>query len=76
MILRKLCEWKGINIIEVEVSPDYIHILLEIPSKYSVSGIMGCLKGKSSLMIYEKWGKIRYKYRNRQFWRGGYYVTQ
>lgn len=73
-ILRQLCNWKGINIIEAEVCPDHVHMLLEIPPKYSVSGIIGYLKGKSSLMIYEKWGNMRYKYRNRQFWRRGYYV--
>ena len=66
-----MCEWKGINIIEAEVCPDHVHMLLEIPPKYSVSGIMGYLKGKSSLMIYEKWGNM---YRNRQFWCRGYYV--
>ena len=60
--------------IEAEVCPDHVHMLLEIPPKYSVSGIMGYLKGKSSLMIYEKWGNMRYKYRNRRFWCRGYYV--
>ena len=74
MILRQLCKWKGINIIEAEVCPDHVHMLIEIPPKYSVSSIMGYLKGKSSLMIYEKWGNLRYKYRNRQFWCRGYYV--
>ena len=73
-ILRQLCKWKGINIIEAEVCPDHVHMLIEIPPKYSVSSIMGYLKGKSSLMIYEKWGNLRYKYRNRQFWCRGYYV--
>lgn len=73
-ILRELCRWKGINIIEAEACPDHIHLLLEIPPKYSVSSIMGFLKGKSSLMIYEKWGAMKYKYRNRQFWCRGYYV--
>ena len=73
-ILRKLCQWKGINIIEAEVCVDHIHMLLEIPPKYSVSSIMGYLKGKSSLLIYEKWGNMRYKYRNREFWCRGYYV--
>ncbi len=73
-ILRKLCKWKGVNIIEAEVCPDHIHMLLEIPPKISVSTFMGFLKGKSSLMIYEKWGSMKYKYRNRQFWCRGYYV--
>lgn len=73
-ILRKLCEWKGVNIIEAEVCPDHIHMLLEIPPKMSVSGFMGYLKGKSSLMIYQKWGNMKFKYRNREFWCKGYYV--
>ena len=73
-ILRKLCEWKGVNIIEAEVCVDHVHMLLEIPPKLSVSGFMGYLKGKSSLMIYEQWGNMKYKYRNREFWCRGYYV--
>ena len=64
-ILRQLCEWKGITIIEAEVCPDHIHMLIEIPSKYSVSSVMGFLKGKSSLIIYQKWANMRYQYRNR-----------
>lgn len=56
-ILRELCKWKGVNMLEGEAYPDHIHILLEIPSKISVSSFMGFLKGKSSLMIYEKWGE-------------------
>lgn len=73
-ILRELCKWKGVNIIEAEVCPDHIHMLVEIPPKMSVSSFMGFLKGKSSLMIYEKWGNMKYKYRNREFWCRGYYV--
>ena len=73
-ISRKLCNWKGINIIEAEVCADHVHMLIEIPPKYSVSGIMGYLKGKSSLLIYERWGNAKYKYRNREFWCRGYYV--
>jgi putative transposase len=73
-ILRELCKWKGVNIIEAEVCPDHIHMLLEIPPKTSISSFMGFLKGKSSLMIYEKWGNMKYKYRNREFWCRGYYV--
>ena len=73
-ILRELCRWKGINILEAEVCVDHVHMLLEIPPKLSVSGVMGFLKGKSSLMIYERWGNMKYKYRNRQFWCRGYYV--
>ena len=73
-ILRELCRWKGVNLLEAEACPDHIHMLLEIPPKISVSNFMGFLKGKSSLMLYEKWGNIKYKYRNRQFWCRGYYV--
>src|SRR5574344_1061245 len=73
-ILRKWCEFKGITIIEAEVCPDHVHMLVEIPPKLSISGFVGFLKGKSSLMIYEKWGNMKFKYRNRQFWCRGYYV--
>ena len=73
-ILRELCNWKKVNIINAEVCPDHVHMLVEIPPKYSVSSFMGFLKGKSSIMIYEKWGKMKYKYRNREFWCRGYYV--
>lgn len=73
-ILRKLCEFKKVTIIEGEVCPDHVHMLLGIPPKMSVSGFMGYLKGKSSLMIYQKWGNMKFKYRNREFWCRGYYV--
>ena len=73
-IFRKLCEWKGIEIIEGEICPDHIHLLVSIPPKYSVSSVMGYLKGKSSLMIYQKWGNIKFAYRNREFWSKGYYI--
>ena len=73
-ILRELCRWKGIEIMEAEVCVDHIHMLLEKPPKYSVSSVMGFLKGKSSLMIYDRWGNMKYKYRNREFWCRGYYV--
>ncbi|MDF9824501.1 IS200/IS605 family transposase [Breznakia sp. PM6-1] len=73
-IIRELCEWKGVNILEVEVCIDHIHILVEIPPKYSISGFMGYLKGKSSQIIYEKWGNMKFKYRGRSFWCRGYYV--
>lgn len=73
-ILRELCEWKGVNIITAEVCPDHIHMLVEIPPKMTISGFMGFLKGKSSIMIYQKWGNMKYKYRNRSFWCRGYYV--
>ena len=73
-ILSDLCKWKGVTIIEAEACPDHIHMLIEIPPKMSVSGFMGYLKGKSSQIIYEKWGNLRYKYRSREFWCRGYYV--
>ena len=65
-IIRQLCQWKGVEIVEGEVCPDHIHLLLSIPPKMSVSGFMGYLKGKSSLM--------KFAYRNREFWCRGYYV--
>ena len=74
IILRKLCQQKGIEIIEAQACPDHIHMLISIPPKYSVSQIMGYLKGKSSLMIYEQFGNLKYKYRGREFWCRGYYV--
>lgn len=73
-ILRTLCNWKKVNIIEAEVCPDHIHMLVDIPPKYAVSSFMGYLKGKSSLMIYEKFPELKYKYRNREFWCRGHYV--
>ena len=73
-ILRELCKWKGVNIIEAEVCPEHVHMLVEVPPKMAVSWFMGFLKGKSSLMIYEKWGNLKYKYRGREFWCRGYYV--
>lgn len=72
--LRDLCERKGINIIEAECCPDHIHMLLEIPPKYSVSQIMGYLKEKSSLIIFDRHANLKYKYGNRHFWCRGYYV--
>ena len=73
-ILRELCERKGIEIIEAELCPDHIHMLLRIPPKYSVSEIMGYLKGKSSLIIFDQHANLKYKYGNRHFWCRGYYV--
>ena len=73
-ILRMLCERKEIEIIEAECCPDHIHMLVRIPPKYSVSEIVGYLKGKSSLMIFEKHANLKYKYGNRHFWCRGYYV--
>ena len=73
-ILRSLCEWKGVEIIEAEVCPDHVHMLVSIPPKLSVSGFMGYLKGKSSVLIYQKYANMKFKYRNREFWCRGYYV--
>ena len=74
VMLRKLCEYKGVEIIEAEACKDHIHMLVSIPPKYSVSQIMGYLKGKSSLMIFEKYANMKYKYGNRHFWCRGFYV--
>ena len=73
-ILRQLCEWKKVEIVEAEVCPDHIHMLVKIPPKESVSGFIGFLKGKSSLLIYQKYANMKYKYRDRTFWCRGYYV--
>ena len=73
-ILRQLCQQKGVEIIEAEACPDHIHMLLSIPPKYSVSQIMGFLKGKSSLMIFDRHANLKYKYGNRHFWDRGYFV--
>ena len=73
-ILRKLCEQKGVEIIEAEACPDHIHMLVRIPPKYSVAEIVGYLKGKSSLMIFDRHANLKYKYGNRHFWCRGYYV--
>ena len=73
-ILRQLCQWKEVQILEAEICPDYIHMLLKIPPKISVAGFMGYLKGKSSLLIYERFGNLKYRYGNKSFWCRGYYV--
>ena len=65
---------EGVEILEAEVCPDHIHMLVNIPPKVAVSSFMGYLKGKSSVLIYEKFGELKYKYRNREFWCRGYYV--
>ena len=74
-MLRKLCEYKGVEIIEAEACKDHIHMLVSIPPKFSVAQIMGYLKGKSSLMIFEKYANLKYKYGSRHFWCRGYYVS-
>ena len=74
VILRKLCEYKHVEIIEAHAMQDHIHTLLSIQPKLSVGDFMGYLKGKSSLMPYEQFGDLKFKYRNREFWCRGYYV--
>jgi putative transposase len=73
-ILSMLCKRKGIEIIEAECCRDHVHMLVRIPPKYSISSIMGYLKGKSTLMIFERHANLKYKYGNRYFWCRGYYV--
>ena len=73
-MLRKLCEYKQIEILEAEACKDHIHMLISVPPKYSISQVIGYLKGKSSLMIFEKYANLKYKYGNRHFWCRGFYV--
>ena len=73
-ILRELCTRKGVEIVEAECCPDHIHMLVSIPPKLSVSAFMGYLKGKSSLMIFDRFANLKYKYGNRKFWCRGFYV--
>ena len=73
-ILKQLCAYKGVEIIEGHLMPDHIHMLVSIPPKMSVSSFMGYLKGKSSLMIFDKHANMKYRYGNREFWCRGYYV--
>ncbi len=75
VILRKLCEYKGIKIVEASACRDHIHICLEIAPKYSVSEIVGYLKGKSAIMIFEKFSKLRQNFKGNSFWARGYYVS-
>ena len=73
-ILRTICGWKGVEIIEGEVCPDHVHLLLSIPPKMSVLYFVGYLKGKSSLMMFQRFENMKFAYRNREFWGKGYYV--
>lgn len=73
--LRRLCEYKGVEIIEANACSDHIHMLVKIPPKISVSSFMGYLKGKSALMIFDNHANLKYKYGNRHFWAEGYYVS-
>ena len=74
-IIKDLCKWKGIEIVEGHMMSDHVHLLLSIPPKYSVSQIMGYLKGKSAMMIFERHANLKYKFGNRHFWAEGYYVS-
>lgn len=74
-ILRRLCDYKGVEIIEGHLMPDRVHILVSIPPKISVSSFMGYLKGKSALMVFDKHANLKYKFGNRRFWAEGYYVS-
>ena len=73
-IIKQLCSYKGVEIIEGHLMPDHIHMLVSIPPKYSVSSFMGYLKGKSALMIFDRHANLKYKYGNRHFWCRGYFV--
>ena len=73
-IQRQLCEWKGVEIFEGEICPDHLHLLVSIPPKISVSSFVGYLKGKSSLLIFQKFGNMKFTYQNRKFWCKGYDV--
>ena len=73
-IIKSLCSYKGIEILEGHLMPDHVHLLLSIPPKYSVSSVMGYLKGKSSLMIFERHANLKYQFSNRYFWSIGYYL--
>ena len=74
-IIRTLCKYKGVEILEGELMPDHIHMLVSIPPKYAVSDFMGYLKGKSALMIFDRHANLKYKFGNRHFWSEGYYVS-
>lgn len=74
-IIKDLCKWKGIKIIEGHMMSDHVHLLLSIPPKYSISSVMGYLKGKSAMMIFERHANLRYNYGRRNFWSTGYYVS-
>ena len=74
-ILKQLCAYKGVEILEGHLMPDHIHMLVSIPPKYSISSFMGYLKGKSALMIFDRHANLKYKFGNRHFWSEGYYVS-
>lgn len=74
-IIKDLCKWKGVKILEGHMMSDHVHILVSIPPKYSVSQFMGYLKGKSAMMIFDRHSNLKYKFGNRHFWATGYYVS-
>jgi putative transposase len=74
-ILRKLCEYKGVEIVEARACSDHIHMFLSIPPKYSVASILGYLKGKTSILVFERYSRIRHNFRGHRFWARGYYVN-
>ena len=74
-VLKQLCSYKGVEIIEGHLMPNHIHMLVSIPPKMSVSSFMGYLKGKSALMIFDRHANLKYKFGNRHFWSEGYYVS-
>ena len=74
-IIKDLCKWKGVTIIEGHLMSDHVHLLVSIPPKYAVSHIMGYLKGRSSMMIFERHANLKYKFGNKHFWATGYYVS-
>ena len=74
-IIKDLCKWKGVTIIEGHLMSDHVHLLLSIPPKYAVSDIMGYLKGRSSMMIFERHANLKYKFGSKHFWATGYYVS-
>ena len=75
-IIKRLCSYKGVEIIEGHMMPDHVHLLLSIPPKISVSSFMGYLKGKRALMMFDKHANLKYKFGNRHFWSKGYYVSE
>jgi len=74
-IIKDLCKWKGVTIIEGHLMSDHVHLLVSIPPKYAVSHIMGYLKGRSSMMIFERHANLKYKFGSKHFWATGYYVS-
>ena len=74
-IIKLLCKYKSVEILEGHLMPDHVHLVLSIPPKLSVSAFMGYLKGKSALMMFERHANLKYKFGNRKFWAEGYYVS-